>query len=224
MLPVHSSAQLEVILPVSIQSDSSAKSEIPTHSMTTRLKSGTIHRRNYAALIASCPELHSLQLTEDEPFVGGFSFLSEIVDASEPSSFRKAATLPQWQAAMQEEYDSLRAQGTWILVPPPENRAFVGNKWVYMVKKNLDRNIAQYKARLVAQGFSQELGIDYLDTFSPVVRHTTVRMILALAAIKHWDLRQLFIKNAFLHGDLQDEVFMKQPQGFVDASHPTYAS
>ncbi|KAM1867521.1 hypothetical protein ACFX13_010241 [Malus domestica] len=93
-----------------------------------------------------------------------------------------------------------------------------------MVKKNLDRNIAQYKARLVAQGFSQELGIDYLDTFSPVVRHTTVRMILALAAIKHWDLRQLFIKNAFLHGDLQDEVFMKQPQGFVDASHPTYAS
>lgn len=129
--------------------------------MTTRLKSGTLPRKNYAALLVSCLELHSLQLTEDEPFFGGFSFLYEIVDALEPSSFRKAATLPQRHTTMQEEYDSLRAHGTWTLVPSPENRAIVGSKWVYKVKKNLYGSISRYKARLVAQGFSYEHGIDY---------------------------------------------------------------
>ncbi|KAM1712704.1 hypothetical protein ACFX12_023548 [Malus domestica] len=130
--------------------------------------------------------------------------------------------MSQWQNAMQEEYDSLRAQGTWKLVPPPENRSIVGSKWVYKVKKNPNGSISRYKARLVAQGFSQEHGVDYSDTFSPVVRHTTVRIIIALAAMNRWELKQLDIKNAFLHGELQEEVYMKQPQGFVDPSHPTH--
>lgn len=69
--------------------------------------------------------------------------------------------------------DSLRSQGTWVLVPPPSDRSIVGSKWVYKVKKNHDGSVSRYKARLVAQGFSQEQGIDYLDTFSPIVRHTT---------------------------------------------------
>ncbi|KAM1537567.1 hypothetical protein ACFX10_002572 [Malus domestica] len=120
---------------------------------------------------------------------------------------------------MQEKYDSLRAQGTWLLVPAPENRTIVGNKWVYKVKKNSDGSVSRYKARLVAQGFSQEHGIDYLDTFSPVVGHTTIRIILSLAAMNHWPLRQLDIKNAFLDGDLQKEVYMQQPQGFIDTSY-----
>ncbi|KAM1170204.1 hypothetical protein ACFX2G_021110 [Malus domestica] len=122
---------------------------------------------------------------------------------------------------MQEEYDSLRSQGTWVLVPPPSDRSIVGIKWVYKVKKNPNGSISMYRARLVAQGFSLEQGIDYLDTFSPIVRHTTVRIVLALAASNHWKLRQLDIKNAFLHGDMQEEIYMK-PQGFVDASHPTH--
>ena len=224
LLPVHSESQLEVVLPdLDLSSSDVSSHTVPsTHSMVTRLKSGTIERQNYAALIVQCPELNSLQITEEEPFTGGYSFISEITDSSEPTTFRKAATLPQWQKAMQEEYDSLRAQGTWLLVPPPENRAIVGSKWVYKVKKNPDGSISRYKARLVAQGFSQEHGIDYLDTFSPVVRHTTVRIILALAAMNHWTLRQLDIKNAFLHGDLQEEVYMKQPQGFIDPSYPSH--
>ncbi|KAM1023651.1 hypothetical protein ACFX2A_045494 [Malus domestica] len=123
---------------------------------------------------------------------------------------------------MQEEYDSLRSQGTWVLVPSPSDRSIVGSKWVYKVKKNPDGSVSRYKARLVAQGFSQEHDIDYLDTFSPMVRHTTVRIVLALAATNHWQLRQLDIKNAFLHGDLQEEIYMKQPQRFVDASHPIH--
>ncbi|CAL2257492.1 unnamed protein product [Prunus armeniaca] len=88
--------------------------------------------------------------------------------------------------------------------------------------KNPDGSVSRYKARLVAQGFSQEQGLDYDETFSPVVRHTTVRLVLALAAANHWELRQLDVKNDFLHGDLQEEIYMKQPQGFEDAIHPSY--
>lgn len=80
---------------------------------------------------------------------------------------------------------------------------------MYKVKKNHDGSISKYKARSIAQGFSQEHGLNYFDTFSPVVRHTTVRLILALAVINHWELKQMDIKNAFLHGDLQEEVYMK---------------
>ncbi|KAM1763220.1 hypothetical protein ACFX11_002584 [Malus domestica] len=88
---------------------------------------------------------------------------------------------------------------------------FLHLKTEQKVKKNSDGSVSRYKARLVAQGFSQEHGIDYLDTFSPVVGHTTVRIILSLAAMNHWPLRQLDIKNAFLHGDLQKEVYMQEP-------------
>ena len=123
---------------------------------------------------------------------------------------------------MQDEYNALKAQGTWKLVPPPPDRSIIGSKWVYKIKKNPDGNVSRYKARLVAQGFSQEQGLDYSETFSPVVRHTTVRLILSLASIYMWELKQLDIKNAFLHGELQEEVYMKQPQGFVDSSHPEY--
>lgn len=123
---------------------------------------------------------------------------------------------------MQEEYDFLKAQGTWILVPPPTDRSIVGSKWVYKVKKNHDGSVSKYKARLVAQGFSQEYRVDYSDTFSPIVRHTTIRIILAVATMNHWDLKQLDIKNAFLHGDSQEEVYMKQPQGFIDSTYPNH--
>ena len=89
-------------------------------------------------------------------------------------------------------------------------------------KKNLDGTVSRYKARLVAQGFSHEQCVDYLETFSPVMQHTIVRIVLALATINHWDLRQLDIKNAFLHGELQEDIYMKQPQGFVDVTKPTH--
>ncbi|BBG93855.1 transposable element gene [Prunus dulcis] len=121
-----------------------------------------------------------------------------------------------------EEIDALHSQGTWSLEPNPGNKNIVGSKWLYKIKKNSDGSIARYKARLVAQGFSQQLGSDFGETFSPVVRHTTVRLILSLAAMNHWSLRQLDVKNAFLHGDLEEEVFMRQPQGYEDPAYPEY--
>ena len=96
----------------------------------------------------------------------------------------------------------------------------VGSKWVYKIKRNPCGSVGRYKARLVAQGFSQEPGFDFGETFSPIVRHTTVRLVLSIAAMNQWKLRQLDVKNAFLHSDLEEEVFMKQPPGFEDSTHP----
>ena len=101
-------------------------------------------------------------------------------------------------------------------MPLSFDKNLVGCKWIFKIKRHADRTIARYKARLVAQGFSQEPGLDYGETFNPVVKPTMVRIVLALAAQFGWGLRQLDIKNAFLHGILHEDVFMSQLPGFVD--------
>jgi hypothetical protein len=96
----------------------------------------------------------------------------------------------------------------------------VGCKWVYKLKHNSDGSIARYKARLVEKGFHQQQGIDFDETFSPVIKPPTVRLILSLAVSLQWPLRQLDVKNAFLHGTFKEEVYMTQPQGYSDPTHP----
>jgi hypothetical protein len=141
---------------------------------------------------------------------------------TEPPSYKIAAQHPQWCTAMQEEFAALQQQGTWSLVLPPPHKNVVGCKWVYKLKHNSDGTIARYKARLVAKGFHQQQGVDYAETFSPVIKPPTVRLILSLAVSHNWPLQQLDVKNAFLHGTLKEEVYMAQPQGYVDSSHPHY--
>uniref|UniRef100_A0A2N9H8A2 Integrase catalytic domain-containing protein n=1 Tax=Fagus sylvatica TaxID=28930 RepID=A0A2N9H8A2_FAGSY len=140
----------------------------------------------------------------------------------EPPSYKIAAQHPQWCTAMQEEFAALQQQGTWSLVLPLPHQNVVGYKWVYKLKHNSDGAIARYKARLVAKGFHQQQGVDYAETFSPVVKPPTVRLILSLAVSHNWPLQQLDVKNAFLHGTLKEEVYMAQPQGYIDSSHPHY--
>lgn len=98
----------------------------------------------------------------------------------------------------------------------------IGCRWIYKVKQRSDGSLERYKARLVAKGYNQQPGRDFGDTFSPVVRSGTIRLVLSLAISKGWDLRQLYVKNAFLHGDLHETIYMYQPQGVVDLSFPDH--
>lgn len=139
-----------------------------------------------------------------------------------PSSYRVALADQHWLAAMNSEFQALQLNKTWSLVPRPPNQNVVSCKWVFKVKQKADGSLDKYKARLVARGFTQQYDIDYSETFSPVVKPTTVRLVLSLAISKGWELRQVDISNAFLHGDLSETVYMQQPPGFEDASCPGY--
>jgi histone deacetylase 1/2 len=132
----------------------------------------------------------------------------------EPQNLKDALSDKNWKQAMQEEYDALIANKTWHLVPPSSKKNFIDCKWVYRIKRHADGSIDRYKAWLVAKGFKQRYGIDYEDTFSPVVKIATIRLVLSVAVSRGWILRQLDVKNAFLHGVLEEEVYMKQPPGF----------
>lgn len=137
----------------------------------------------------------------------------------EPRSYQEAVKSNEkenWFNAMKEEYDSLIKNETWTLVKPTKDQKVIDNKWVFKIKTNPDGSTNRYKARLVAKGFKQEHGVDYDETFSPVVRFTSIRMILAIAVVLNLKLRQFDVKTAFLYGELEENVFMKQPFGFND--------
>lgn len=134
---------------------------------------------------------------------------------SEPVSVEEALTHPDWRLAVQTEYDALIANSTWKLRPLPPSRKAIGCKWLFKVKTNPDGSVARRKARLVVKGCSQVLGCDFKETFSPVVKPATIQIILSIAVAKWWSLRQVDVNNAFLNGDLTEEVFMQQILGFV---------
>ncbi|TQE03277.1 hypothetical protein C1H46_011089 [Malus baccata] len=173
--------------------------------------------------------MHPMQTRSKNGIVKKKAFLSSLsassyVDLSlcEPATYKSAIKVPVWYKAMQEEIEALHTQDTWSLVPLLFQKNLVGCKWIFKLKKNSDGSISRHKARLVAKGFSQEPGLDYGETFSPVIKPTTIRLILALAAHFNWSLRQLDVKNAFLHGLLHEEVYMAQPPGFEDPTHPEF--
>jgi histone deacetylase 1/2 len=139
-----------------------------------------------------------------------------------PIDLQHALADRNWKHAMDVEFDALIKNKTWHLVPPKRGRNVIDCKWVYKIKRRSDGKIDRYKARLVAKGFKQRYGIDYEDTFSPVVKAATIRLVLSLAVSKNWCLRQLDVQNAFLHGLLEEEVYMKQPPGYKDKSKPNY--
>jgi transposase InsO family protein len=125
---------------------------------------------------------------------GGFS---EHQNAT-PTTYAEAAKDPSWAKATQEEFDSLMENNTWSLTTLPPGRKAIGSKWVYKLKENADGTIAKYKARLVAKGYTQREGIDFTETFAPVVKFTTIRTLLALAALKDYSVNQMDVSTAYL--------------------------
>ncbi|XP_021747892.1 uncharacterized protein LOC110713750 [Chenopodium quinoa] len=123
---------------------------------------------------------------------------------------------------MHDEFDALIKTGTWDLVPRPTGVNIVNCMWLFKHKYKSNGDLERHKSRLVCDGRSQEVGMDYDETFSPVVNPATIRTVLSLAMAKKWLIHHLDVKNAFLHGDLQETVYMHQPPGFVDRRAPSY--
>lgn len=174
---------------------------LATHPMVTRSMIGNLKPKLF--LITH----HPLSLTPPLEF------------KIEPTCYTQAKQHLAWRQAMDAEYNSLISNGTWSLVPPPSTKNVIGCKWVFRQRK-ADGSIDRHKARLVALGCSQQEGLDFHETFSPVVKPATIRLILSITFSRQWPIRQLDVQNAFLHGFLREEVYMRQPSGYIHPSHP----
>lgn len=138
-------------------------------------------------------------------------------DIREPRSFNEAMNSKQrehWKIAMNEELESIKNNGTWTLTDLPSNRKSIGSKWVFKVKLGENGNVVRYKARLVAQGFTQKFGVDYDEVFAPVARSTSLRILLSIAGKRNYIAKHFDVKTAFLNGNLDEEIYMRQPPGY----------
>jgi hypothetical protein len=140
--------------------------------------------------------------------------MSHIID-TEPSCRGEALGQQVWKDAMAKEYQSFMKNDVWDIIPRSEGKSIVTSKWIYKIKHATDGSIEKYKARFVARGFSQVEGIDYEETFAPVARYTSIRTIIALDASMGWKLHQKDVKTSFLNGEIEEEFYIEQPEGFV---------
>ena len=139
----------------------------------------------------------------------------------EPLTFTEAAKDIAWQAATKKEIDSILRNYTWDVVDRPTNKKSITGKWLFKTKKGPIGAPVKLKARVVARGFQQQEGIDYTDIFAPVVRWSTIRIVIVLAAKRKWELKQMDVVTAFLNEHLDEEIYMEIPDGFPGAGDPT---
>ncbi|RVW23974.1 Retrovirus-related Pol polyprotein from transposon RE1 [Vitis vinifera] len=145
------------------------------------------------------------------------AFATSLDDTQVPNTIQEALKISEWKKAVQDEIDALEKNGTWTITDLPVGKRPVGCKWIFTIKYKADGSVERFKARLVARGFTQSYGIDYQETFAPVAKLNTIRILLSLAVNQDWCLQQLDIKNAFLNGDLEEEVYMEIPPGFEES-------
>lgn len=233
-------------IPVSIPVSTS----VNKHSMITRTKSGAIQPKALLTLpkfSSTTPSSHtktastsdttqSLHLPNSHPSYTVLpSSSNHNTDSSSlttntaksplptvPRTYKLALQNDAWHHTMALEDAALKQKATWLLVPPSPDQKLISNKWVFRVKTKADGSLDKLKARLVARGFEQLAGVDFHETFSPVVKFTTLRFMFALAATRGWEIQQLDVNNSFLNGDLEETIYMTQPKGFEDPEHPHY--
>jgi hypothetical protein len=157
--------------------------------------------------------IHRAHLTMDF----ALSVVEGINVLEDPMSYQeamKSTDRAKWVAAMRDEYESLCKANTWELAPKPLDVNVIGSRWLFKTKRDNHGNITRYKARLVAQGFTQEFGRDYLETFSPVAKLTSIRLVLYLANANDWELENMDVQTAFLNSPVQELIYIKQPRGY----------
>ena len=155
----------------------------------------------------------------DDVLVRGTRLLDEIyercdVALQEATCYDEAAKENGWRVAMEEELKMIKKNGTWELLDRPKNQKIIGVKWVFIIKYNSNGSVNKLKARLVVKGYSQEYGVDFSNTFAPVARHDTIRLLVALAAKMGWKIHHLDVKFAFLNGVLEEDIYVEQLEGF----------
>ena len=220
---IHNSTTASIIEPTSQaqnSSNSSHESTDPEENNLTMPPAEPISPDTTPPLkTKSISEIYSkTQLITNHPLPE--CFLTKMDIPSEPLSLSHALKDTHWVQAMKTEFNALLHNHTWQLVPRSPHMKVINCKWIFKLKHKPDGSIERYKARLVAKGFKQEDGFDYDETFSPVIKITTVRILLSLTISQNWLIHQLHVSNAFLHGDLQETIFMEQPPGFINHVFP----
>jgi hypothetical protein len=193
-IPIHPGELYIELPPIPVEARPSAPSSLNVHPMVTRRKA-----RAHLGLVSS-----------------------RSTPPMEPRNLPSAFQSPHWFQAMKDELAALHQQRTWDLVPRNNSMNVIGSRWVFTTKLKSDGSIERFKARLVAKGYNQLEGIDFTETFSPVIKPTTIRLVLSLVIIHGWPIRQLDVKNTFLHGHLKKVVYMEQPPGFPNPTSPTH--
>ena len=197
----------------------------PAHDGQPNYQVGPNHEENFMREVETLPPKRQrnppVRFIEKE-FYEADAVTADINEPSNISEAWKGEHSVYWKEETDCEYDSLLRNDTWDFVPLPKGKNVVGSRWVSKLKHNSDGSIERYKARLVAQGYSQSERVDYQEIFSPVVHYSTIRSLLAVANIYDWEIHQMDVKTTFLQGDLEEEIYMRQPDGYIDNDKPSH--
>jgi Reverse transcriptase (RNA-dependent DNA polymerase) len=190
---------------------------VPNRSGPLDVRSAVNFEPDQASLAVLAEFGHNEDAAELSELLLACTASAETPITSDPLTYKEAMASPQaaeWQVAMESEMASLRAAGTYTLTECPAGQVPIGCKWVYATKRDAAGNVVKHKARLVAKGYSQRYGIDYEETYAPVCRIGSIRVLIALAAHFNWEIHHMDVTSAYLNGDLQETVYMQQPTGF----------
>ena len=184
--------------------------EVEVSTLNTKMtSSSSVSEDNQPPRYRSLSDMYSetTPITPDEQ--------AYLLSGEEPLSYSEAAHEEVWRQAMREEMLAIDQNNTWELEIPPPNCRPIGLKWIFKLKKNPQGEVIKHKARLVVKGYSERKGIDYEEVFALIVRFESIRILIALAALKGWKIHHLDVKSAFLNGEINEVIHVKQPEGLL---------